>query len=56
MRGFEQFMRMNEDRRFERAQRMSQEEKNMIMIGAAQTGGNSVNDNMTEVARVKGLF
>jgi hypothetical protein len=56
IREFEQFMRMSEDQRFEKAQQMSEEEKNMIMIGAAHTGGNSINESMTEDITVEGSF
>jgi Electron transfer DM13 len=51
---FERFMRMSEEQRFERAQQMNEEEKNMIMTGAAQTGGNSVNESMAEEAAAEG--
>jgi hypothetical protein len=46
---FQQFMSMNnEEQRVERGQHMATEEKNAILRGAAQTNGNTVNQNMTE--------
>ena len=38
----------NEEQRVERGQHMATEEKNAILRGAAQTNGNTVNQNMTE--------
>lgn len=45
---FEEFMAMSEEERMEKAQQMSEEEKNTIMVGAAQTQGTTVNEGMTE--------
>ena len=44
---FQEFMSMNsEQERIEKGQQMSAEEKNAILRGAAQTNGNTVNQNM----------
>ncbi len=46
---FQEFMSMNsEEERVEKGQQMATEEKNAILRGAAQTNGNTVNENMTE--------
>src|ERR671914_699076 len=46
---FQEFMSMNsEPERVEKGQQMSAEEKNAILRGAAQTNGNTVNENMTQ--------
>lgn len=48
---FQEFMSMNsEQERLEKGQQMTTEEKNAILRGAAQTNGNTVNENMTEAA------
>jgi hypothetical protein len=48
---FQEFMSMNsEQERVEKGQQMSTEEKNAILRGAAQTNGNTVNQNMTDTA------
>jgi hypothetical protein len=48
---FQEFMSMNsEPERVEKGQHMSAEEKNAILRGAAQTNGNTVNQNMTDAA------
>ncbi|HJR47860.1 MAG TPA: DM13 domain-containing protein [Nitrososphaeraceae archaeon] len=48
---FQEFMSMNsEEERVEEGQQMATEEKNAILRGAAQTNGNTVNENMTEAA------
>ena|SRR5919112_15543 len=48
---FQEFMSMNsEQERLEKGQQMTIEEKNAILRGAAQTNGNTVNENMTEAA------
>jgi hypothetical protein len=48
---FQEFMSMNsEEERVEKGQQMATEEKNAILRGAAQTTGNTVNENMTEAA------
>src|ERR671923_1636007 len=52
---FQEFMSMNnEQERTEKGQQMSAEEKNAILKGAAQTNGNTVNENMTEAATTLG--
>ena len=54
---FQEFMSMNnEQERVEKGQQMTTEEKNAILRGAAHTGGNSINESMTEVATVEGPF
>jgi hypothetical protein len=46
---FQEFMSMNnEEERVEEGQQMTTAEKNAILRGAAQTNGNTVNENMTE--------
>jgi len=48
---FLEFMSMNsEQERVEKGQQMTPEEKNAILRGAAQTNGNTVNQNMTDTA------
>ena len=48
---FQEFMSMNsEPERVENGQHMSAEEKNAILRGAAQTNGNTVNQNMTDAS------
>ena len=48
---FQEFMSMNsEEERVEKGQQMATEEKNAILRGAAQTNGNTVNENLTEAA------
>ena len=44
---FNRFMEMNEQERRERGHQMRNEERDMIMIGAAQTNGTTVNEEMT---------
>jgi hypothetical protein len=52
---FQEFMSMNnEEERVEKGQQMTTEEKNAILRGAAQTNGNTVNQNMTEAATTSG--
>jgi hypothetical protein len=52
---FQEFMSMNnEEERVEKGQQMTTEEKNAILRGAAQTNGNTVNENMTEAATTLG--
>lgn len=54
---FQEFMSMNnEQERVEKGQQMTTEEKNAILRGAAHTGGNSINESMTEVTTVEGPF
>lgn len=46
---FREFMSTNnEEERVEKGQQMATEEKNAILRGAAQTNGNTVNENMTQ--------
>jgi Electron transfer DM13 len=47
IREFNTFMEMGEQERRERGHQMNNEEKDMIMIGAAQTNGTTVNEEMT---------
>jgi Electron transfer DM13 len=47
IREFNRFMEMGEEERRERGHQMANEERDMIMIGAAQTNGTAVNDEMT---------
>ena len=48
---FQEFMSMNsEQERVEKGQQMTPEEKNAILRGAAQTNGNTFNQNMTDAA------
>jgi hypothetical protein len=48
---FQEFMSMNnEEERAEKGEQMTPEEKNAILRGAAQTNGNTINENMTEAA------
>ena len=52
---FQEFMSMNnEQERVEKGQQMTTEEKNVILRGAAQTNGNTVNENMTDAATTLG--
>jgi hypothetical protein len=52
---FQEFMSINnEQERVEKGQQMPAEEKNAILRGAAQTNGNTVNQNMTEAATTLG--
>jgi hypothetical protein len=44
----EKFMAMTEEQRLEKGQKMSPEEKDMIMKASAETNGDLVNENMTE--------
>jgi hypothetical protein len=46
----------NEQERIEKGQQMTTEEKNAILRGAAHTGGNSINESMTEDVTVGGSF
>ena len=52
---FQEFMSMNSElERVEKGQQMTTEEKNSILRGAAQTNGNTLNENMTEAATTSG--
>src|ERR671924_1436120 len=54
---FQEFMSMNnEQERVEKGQQMTTEEKNAILRGAGHTGGNSINENVTEDVAVEGSF
>ncbi|HZA99513.1 MAG TPA: DM13 domain-containing protein [Nitrososphaera sp.] len=46
---FNKFMEMSEQERKERGHQMRNEERDMIMIGAAQTNGTTVNEEMTTI-------
>jgi hypothetical protein len=48
---FKDFMEMGEQERREKGHQMGNEERNMIMIGAAQTNGTSVNEEMTRIGQ-----
>jgi hypothetical protein len=48
---FNRFMEMGEQERTERGHQMSNEERDMIMIGAAQTTGTTVNEGMTTIGQ-----
>jgi uncharacterized protein (DUF1778 family) len=47
MQQFKDFMQMSEQERIEKGQRMSNEERDMIMRAAAETNGTTVNEQMT---------
>jgi hypothetical protein len=47
IREFNRFMEMAEQERRERGHQMDSEERNMILVGAAQTNGTTVNEEMT---------
>lgn len=51
MQEFNKFMEMSEQERRERGHQMGNEEKDMIMIGAAQTNGTTVNEGMTTIGQ-----
>jgi hypothetical protein len=51
IREFNTFMEMGEQERRERGHQMSNEERDMIMIGAAQTNGTTINEEMTTIAQ-----
>jgi hypothetical protein len=46
---FNRFMEIGEQERKERGHQMGNEERDMIMIGAAQTNGTTVNEDMTTI-------
>jgi hypothetical protein len=48
---FNRFMEMGEQERRERGHQMSNEGRDMIMIGAAQTDGTTVNEGMTTIGQ-----
>jgi hypothetical protein len=48
---FNKFMEMGEQERKERGHQMGNEERDMIMIGAAQTNGTTVNEEMTTIGQ-----
>jgi hypothetical protein len=48
---FKQFMEMAEQERRERGHQMGNEERSMIMIGAAQTNGTTVNEEMIPIGQ-----
>lgn len=51
IREFNKFMEMSEQERRESGHQMSNEERDMIMIGAAQTNGTTVNEAMTTIGQ-----
>jgi hypothetical protein len=51
IREFRQFMEMGEEERREKGHQMDVEERDMIMIGAAQTNGTTVNEEMTTIGQ-----
>jgi hypothetical protein len=51
---FDKFMEMSEQERKERGHQMGNEERDMIMIGAAQTNGTTVNEEMTATIEQEG--
>ena len=51
MQEFNKVMEMSEQERRERGHQMGNEEKDMIMIGAAQTNGTTVNEGMTTIGQ-----
>jgi hypothetical protein len=50
MQEFKDFMEMSEEERMEKGQQMSIEERDMIMKGAAQSNGTTVNEEMTTIS------
>jgi Electron transfer DM13 len=48
---FKQFMEMGEEERKAKGHQMGNEEKNMIMIGAAQTNGTTINEEMIPIGQ-----
>jgi hypothetical protein len=50
MQEFKDFMEMSEEERVEKGQQMSIEERDMIMKGAAQSNGTTVNEEMTTIS------
>jgi hypothetical protein len=48
---FNRFMEMDEQERRERGHQMNNEETDMVMIGAAQTNGTTVNEGMTTIGQ-----
>ena len=51
IRQFNEFMEMSEQERREGGHQMGNEEREMIMIGAAQTNGTTVNEGMTTIGQ-----
>jgi len=51
IREFNKFMEMSEQERRESGHQMGNEERDMIMIGAAQTNGTTVNEGMTTIGQ-----
>ena len=50
IREFNRFMEMGEQERRERGHQMGNEERDIIMIGAAQTNGTTINEEMSTIA------
>jgi hypothetical protein len=51
IREFNKFMEMSEQERRQRGHQMGNEERDMIMIGAAQSNGTTVNEGMTKIGQ-----
>jgi hypothetical protein len=51
---FKEFMKMSVEERIEKGQQMSIEERDMIMKGAAQTNGTTVDEEMTAIGNISG--
>ena len=51
IREFNKFMEMGEQERRERGHQMGNEERNMVMIGAAQTNGTTINEEMITIGQ-----
>jgi hypothetical protein len=51
IREFNKFMEMSEQERRQRGHQMGNEERDMIMIGAAQTNGTTINEGMTTIGQ-----
>jgi hypothetical protein len=51
---FKEFMKMSEEERIEKGQQMSIEERDMIMKGAAQTNGTTVDEETTAIGNISG--
>src|SRR3712207_3033148 len=51
IREFNKFMEMREQERREKGHQMGNEERDTIMIGAARTGGTTINEEMTTIGQ-----
>jgi hypothetical protein len=56
IREFNKFMEMSEQERRESGHHMGDEERDMIMIGAAQTNGTTVNEGMTPIGQESSIL